>query len=449
MRAGVCRPFSLFPFRLFVSSSSTRPLFRSEALLAQQQQALGGVQLVRPLALSWLTAGAALALVALVAFVSLAHYTGKATAAGVLVPDRGLIRLVPAAAGTVLERRVVEGQAVRAGDVLFVLALERPSLAAGAQAQVRRSLDERRQSLADAAQAQALLAETQAAALDRRLAALRGELAQLEAEASLRQQRLALAEQALARLQSLQADQFVSAAQVQAKSEEVLGLRAAVQAGARQRLALEREQAEIDGQRRALPLLARSSAGGLQRDLAQAERDAAEQDAEQRLVLRAPQDGVVGTLLAEPGQAVSPASALASLVPAGSLLQAHLYAPSSAVGFVQPGQAVRLRFEAFPYQKFGSQPARVLQVSRTPLAASELAALALPVGGSAGGGAGTGNAGGAGSAEPMFRITVALEGEPVAQPLAAGMRLHADVQLERRRLIEWLFEPLLGLRGRL
>jgi membrane fusion protein len=29
------------------------------------------------------------------------------------------------------------------------------------------------------------------------------------------------------------------------------------------------------------------------------------------------------------------------------------------------------------------------------------------------------------------------------------MRLQADVLLERRRLVEWLFEPLLGLRSRL
>jgi hypothetical protein len=29
------------------------------------------------------------------------------------------------------------------------------------------------------------------------------------------------------------------------------------------------------------------------------------------------------------------------------------------------------------------------------------------------------------------------------------MRLHADVLLDRRRLVEWLFEPLIGLRSRL
>lgn len=413
----------------------TRPLFRPEAVDAQQQHWLGGIQLVRPPALGWITAGAVFSLLAVAAFLTLAEYTRKTTATGVVVPDRGLIRLVPSVSGTVLERRVVEGQAVQAGDVLFVLGVARPLLAEQAQAQVRRSLDERRRSLVDTARNQQVLSETQRAVLDRRMAALEAELAQVDIEAGLQQQRLAMAEQSLARLQALQADQFISAAQTQTKSEELLGLRAAAQGLSRQRAALMRERAELDGQRKALPLLAGAAAGGLQRDIAQADRDAAEQDAEQRIVVRAPQSGTVSTLLAEPGQSVSPASALATLVPAGAVLQAQLYAPSSAIGFVQPGQAVRLRFEAFPYQKFGQQPAHVLQVSRTPLAASEMAALALPAM----------LAGG----EPMFRITVAMDGPHVATPLSAGMRLQADVMLERRRLIEWLFEPLLGLRNRL
>ena len=415
--------------------TEARPLFRPEAVDAQRLQWLGGVQLVRPPSLAWVTAGVVCVALALVAFLSLGQYTRKATANGVVVPDRGLIRLVPAAAGTVVERRVAEGQVVQAGEVLFVLALERPLLSPVAQAEVRRSLDERRRSLADAALAQQALAASRRTALDRRMAALEGELSQIDLEAGLQQQRLRMAEETLARYQSLQAQQFTSAAQTQAKQEELLGLRAAAQGLARQRAALQGEKAELEGERRALPLLAEATLGGLERDLAQANRDAAEQNAEQRLVVRAPQPGTVSTVLAEPGQSVSPASALATLVPQGSQLQAQLFAPSSAIGFVQPGQPVRLRFEAFPYQKFGQQPARVLQVSRTPLAASELAALALPA--SAGPGS-----------EPLFRITVALEGEPVAV-LSAGMRLQADVMLEKRRLIEWLFEPLLGLKGRL
>ena len=412
-----------------------RPLFRPEAVDAQHQHWLGGIQLVRPPALAWVTAGVLCAAVAVAAFLALGQYTRKTTVNGVVVPDLGLIRLVPSTSGTVVERRVAEGQAVLAGDVLFVLSLDRVLLADGAQAQVRRSLDERRRSLADTVRTQQILTATQRAALDRRVAALEAELTQADIEAGLEQQRLVMAEQSLARLQALQAEQFISAAQVQTKSEEVLGLRAAAQGLLRQRAALMRQRAELDGERKALPLLASAAAGGLEREMAQANRDAAEQDAEQRLVVRAPQSGTISTVLAEAGQSVSPASALATLVPQGAVLQAQLYAPSSAVGFVQPGQAVRLRFEAFPYQKFGQQPAHVLRVSRTPLAASEMAALALPAM-SAGG-------------EPMFRITVALDGPHVATPLSAGMRLQADVMLERRRLIEWLFEPLLGLQNRL
>jgi len=413
----------------------SRSLFRPEALEAQRQQWLGRVQLVRPLSLTVLTAGVVAVALALAAFLALAQYTRKATAVGVLVPDSGLIRLVPAAAGTVLERHVSEGQAVSAGEVLFVIGVERPLLDPAAQAQVQRSLAERRRSLEGAARQEQSLVRARQSALERRLQALELEQAQVDSEAALQRQRLALAEQSLARLQSLQAQQFISEAQVQTKSEELLGLRAAAQALARQRAALGRERAELEGELRTLPLTAGNTVGGIERDLALLAREVAEQDGERRLVVRAPQAGTVGAVLAERGQSVTPASALASLVPAGAALQAHLYAPSSAIGFVRPEQAVRLRFEAFPYQKFGHQPGHVVQVSRTPLAASELAALSLPAV--------------AADGEPMFRITVALDEAPAAMPLAAGMRLQADVLLERRRLVEWLFEPLLGLGGRI
>lgn len=418
----------------------TRPLFRDEVLQAQQGAWLGRVQIVRPLSLDLVTLGVlAVALVA-GAFLTLGHYTRKTTVEGVLAPDRGVIRLVPPEAATVIERRIGEGQPVKAGDILFVLAQERPRLLAGAQAEVRRSLQERKQSLQESARQQDALAAAQEAALARRLQTLRAEQAQAEREAALQQQRLQLAQQAKSRLEALRRDNFISEAQVLAKQEEVLGLQSQLQGLQRERLRLQREREQLEGELRSLPLRARSTQGELERDLAEVSREAAEQDSERQLIVRAPQDGVLSAVLAESGQAVSPSSALASLLPKGAALQAQLYAPSSAVGFIRAGQAVRLRLEAFPYQKYGPLEGRVLQVSRTPLAAGELAAQPL-----------------AGVAPPrpgeaMFRITVALDAAARArwtQPLAAGMRLQADVLLERRRLIEWLFEPLLGLRERL
>jgi membrane fusion protein len=416
--------------------AALRPLFRPEAVQAQSQQWLGGVQLVRPLSLSWITAGVVLVAIAAGSFLSLASYTRKASASGVLAPDVGLIRLVPHAAGTVLERRVAEGQVVREGDVMFVLAVERPLLANAAQAQVRRSLEERRRSLAEATQTQRVLTEERRTALASRLRALQTEQAQIQAEAGLQQQRRELAEKAPSSAWNRCAPSSSSRTRrCSPRPKKCWPARRRTKALVRQSANLQHDQAELQGELRALPLLASGVAGGLERDLAQLERESVEQDAEHRLVVRSPRDGSISTVLAEPGQSVSPASALATLLPAGARLQAQLYAPSSAVGFVQPGQEVRLRFEAFAYQKYGHQPGHVVQVSRTPLAASEMAALALPAAAAGG--------------EPMFRITVALD-EPASElPLAAGMRLQADVLLERRRLVEWLFEPLLGFKGRM
>jgi membrane fusion protein len=100
---------------------------------------------------------------------------------------------------------------------------------------------------------------------------------------------------------------------------------------------------------------------------------------------------------------------------------------------------VLLRYDAFPYQKYGSQSGRIEQVSLAPLSASEMAGQATPR--SAVGG------------EPMYRIAVTLEHQDIsvgaqARPLVPGMQLEADVPIERRRLIEWLFAPVLGVASR-
>ncbi len=418
-------------------------LFRPEVAEAQRQNWLGQVQLVRPLSLSLLTIGVLGMLALVLAFLFFGEYTRKARIGGVLVPDLGVIRLVPPVAGRVLERHVHEGQTVRAGEVMFVLALEGSTLSTDVQARVQRSLEERRHSLEEAARQQALLAEGEMLSMQRRLDEMKREQGQIEAEAALHRQRLALAQQSLERLEALSRDQFISSAQVQTKKEEVLGLQAQAQALQRQSAALARDRAALEGERRGLPVQLKSRQGAIERDLASLSREAAEQDAVRQIVVRAPQDGTVSSVLAEPGQSVSPASALASLIPAGAQLQAHLFAPSGAVGFLRPQQEVRLRFEAFPYQKFGHQNGHVLQVSRTPLAAPELAGLPL-----------SGPSGGDGAAEPMFRITVAMDSSELSafgttQPLVAGMRMEADVLLERRRLVEWLFAPVLGLTHRL
>lgn len=414
-------------------------MFRPEALHAQGLAAQGSIALVRPLPLRLLSLAATLAVAAVMTFLCTAEYTRKARVSGYLVPDGGVLRIAPPQGATVLARPVGEGQSVKAGEVLFVLALDGASQSGEGIAQ---SLAEREQSLAQSVGQQQRLARAQAQALELRVAGLQRELAQIGTEAKLEQERLALAEQAQARLEALGREQFVSSAQVQAKREELLGLQAQQQALARQREGLHRELLSLQSQQRELPLRQQVQQGEIGRDLASLKALGLETEAKRRLVLRAPSDGIVSTLQAEPGEPVAAGAALASLLPTQTQMLAQLFAPSSAVGFVRPGQAVQLRYQAFPYQRFGQQKGQVLQVSRTPLGASELARLALPATLSQGP-----------ASEPLYRITVQLERQTVEaygqeQALAVGMQLDADVLLERRRLIEWIFEPLLSLARR-
>ena len=415
-------------------------LFRPEVLEHRQREWLGSIQLIRPVSLAVLTTFVAVSAVALASYLVLGEYTRKARVSGVLMPDQGVIRLMAPQGAVVIESHVAEGRAVRRGDVLYVLSVGQATLSGDTQAVVQASLAARERSLQSTARQRTSLEQVQLVALDRQLDDMRRDLASIAVEADLQRQRLALAQQAQARFESLRDENFVSSAQVQTKAEEVLGLKAVLQGLERQRSAHLREVAGIEAQRRELPLRSQAQRGEIDRDLALLSQQSAENEARRRIVVRAPQDGVVTGVLAVAGQTVTPAVALASLLPADARLQAHLFAPSSAVGFVRADQKVQLRYQAFPYQKFGHQSGAVIQVSRSPLQATELAGLPLQ--------AGAGHSG-----EPLYRITVQLDQQSVvaygqAQPLSPGMQLEADVLLDRRRLIEWLFEPVLGIAGR-
>ena len=419
------------------------PLFRPESVQHREQAWLGSIQLIRPVSLTVLTVGALAAVILVGSLLTGAHYTRKAHLGGYLTPDKGVMRLASPESGTVLDRRVVEGQAVKQGDVLLVLKTDRATLGVDTQASVQSRLTEREQSLQATARQQLMLEQTQRAGLDKQVDALRRELAQLDIEAELQTQRMALAQQAQTRVEGLRADNFISQAQVQARTEDALNVKAQAQAVARQRAAKLRELEVLDAQRRELPLRAQAQQAEISRDLARLSQESTENEARRQVVLRAPQDGVVTAVLSEVGETVQANAALLSLLPQGAKLQAQLFAPSSAVGFLKPNQTVQLRYQAFPYQKFGHYEARVLMVSRTPLQGADLAALPLPE-------AMKTNA----AAEPMYRITVALNEQSVRaygqdQALVAGMQIDADVLLDRRRLIEWIFEPLLSVTGKL
>ncbi len=129
-------------------------------------------------------------------------------------------------------------------------------------------------------------------------------------------------------------------------------------------------------------------------------------------------------------------------MPEGSRWYVQLYVPSAAVGFVGVGVPVRVRYQAYPYQKFGQYRAQVTSIARTALSAAELSMSGMAAVGARGGDA------------TFYRVTATLDQQTVTaygkpQPLQSGMALEADILRERRRLYEWVLEPLYSLTGKL
>ena len=418
------------------------PLFRPEAIADRQSQWLGAILLETNVVHSAFAGIAVFAMLALACFLVLGSFTRKASVGGWLVPQQGLARVVAPQPGTVSHINVREGEAVAKGTPLVTISAEVTSEAlVSTREEVVRRLSSRRDSMATSKATQGSLFDQQASDTARRVESLLSEQGFLAKEIELQRARVGLSRQMLARETEMRARGLIPLPRLQRIKQEELDQSAKFQSLERSRAALQRDLVQAQGQRLELPLRREAQLGEIDRGVSGLEQELAEAEARRKIVLVAPQDGVVTSLQAELGGSVNASVPLLTVVPANAILQAHLYSTSRGIGFLKPGQRVQLRFQAFPYQKFGFHEGVVSAVSRSASSPSELPQHLAGAGGAIGGG------------EPVYRITVDLPSQQVKAygqplPLQAGMRVDADVLIESRRLIEWIFDPLLTITGK-
>lgn len=420
-----------------------QPLFRAAALGAHKTKWLGGIVLIRPFSYTVLTGVAAVLALIVVAFMVWGTYTKRSTVVGQLVPDAGLVKVYVPQVGIVQEKRVVEGQRVNKGDVLYVLSSERHSGVLGSiQAAISQQVTTRRDSLRDELGKTRGLQQEERDSAVKRIDGIESELRKLDTLIEGQRSRVDLAKETVARYQGLLDQDYISREQLQQKQEDLLDQRSRLQGMERERISVARELSLRKNELAGLGFKHQNQLAQIQRGISTVDQELAESEAKRQIYITAPEAGVATAVVAEVGQAVDGSRPLASIVPVGASLQAHLYAPSRAVGFIRVGDPVLLRYQAFPYQKFGHARGRVINVAKTALPANEITNLAA-----AGGGQGQ-------QGEPVYRITVALASQTVQaygkpQPLQAGMLLEADILQDTRRLYEWVLEPLYSLTGKL
>ena len=412
-------------------------LFRSETEEARASAWLGRILLVRPASFALLTAAAMAIALSLAAFFISGEYTRKARLAGVLAPKSGVVRVVAQQAGTIHDLRASEGGAIDESQPLMAIVDARArSTLEDLGGSIEARLGDRRRAL-DMQREHALAAmRSEQAALQHRSAGLERELTQLDAELEIQARRLAVSRQGADRWHRLEGSGFVSAAAADRERDAALEHESRYEGVRRTRLALARELAAVRIEGDTARSRGRAQLAAIDAQAAALDQERVERGAQHRLAVLSPVRGTVATVLVETGQTVAAGAMLATILPKDARLEAHLFAPSRSIGFIRVGQEVLLRYLAYPHQKFGSHSARVTAIARNPLMPAELGFTPID-----------------GSREPLYRIKVELAAQTIdaygrAEPLHPGMQLEADVQLDRRRLIEWVFEPLLSLAGR-
>lgn len=412
---------------------TTASPFRAEALAARRPTGLGPIVMVSPPSHAAWTAGAVAMALAVVLLFAFGSHARRVTVQGRLLPTGGVVKVHAPQTGVVARRLVDEGAEVAQGQLLLELRSPVEDLQGAVSARVR----ERERALeVEAAQTQLLQQQEQQSMRDR-AGLLAQQLRHAEAQIASQRERVALAGDAVARQRALVEQGFVSRDTLQARQADALEQATRLQGLERERQALVLERDALANQGRELGYRQAVRRAELQRERSLTAQELVESESRRHWTVTAPQAGTVTAVLAQPGQVVDTARPLMSIVPQGARLQAQLYAPSRAIGFVQPGDPVRLRYAAYPYQNFGQAQAVVAEVARTALLPSELDEGPAPATG-----------------EPLYRITATLASQQMQAhgrpwPLQPGMALEADVLQERRRLYEWVLEPLLGLRHKL
>jgi len=412
-------------------------LFRSESEEARAGAWLGRVLLARPLSFSVLSALALAMALALGAYFVFGDYTRKARIQGTLAPAEGVVKVVAQQPGRIEDLGIAEGREVYRDERLLSVVDARASESVHDVGRaIARRVQERSRALVQQREFVLAAMAAEQSGLAQRRAGLERELEQLEREIDSQEARVRLAVRGVERLRRLEDVGFVSASAADREKEAALDQEARREAMRRTRLALARERSAIEFEIASAQARARAQLATIDIQHASLDQERIERELQHRVEIIAPAPGTVATVLVEPGQTVSTGATLATIIPQGAPLEAHLYAPSRSIGFVRPGQDVLLRYPAYPHQKFGSHRGRIASISRNAMPPGELGFVPAD-----------------GSREPLYRIKVELASQSIEaygrpESLKAGMQVEADILLDRRRLIEWIFEPLISLSGR-
>lgn len=401
-------------------------LFRAQALRPKQPTWIGGIT-VRSDKVWWVYSligiGGAAVFLLLIVFGS---YTRRITVEGILTPSSGVAIVASTMPGVVSEVRYETSNSVRSGDILAAIASGAYSPTVGdTSLAVAEGLKQREMHAKSSHDARLAISKVKQRAARARIQSLEVELRNIAAEIDERRKQVELSRAVAERYQQISGEGYVSFVQLQQQENQVLEANNALRVTQRKEITLRRELMDVAVSIRELLEEERSIEAELGSLSASIEVERIRNLQASETELRAPFDGFVGNVYVKTGQSVSAGEPIFSIVGSGSPLHGEIYLASAVVASVKPGDTVIISYDAFPYQRFGHHKGLISSISDVAMVDRSIS-------------------GGA----PVYKAYFEIESQNVVsanavkEPLRAGMTFTAYIQGERRKLYEWLLEPL-------
>jgi membrane fusion protein len=410
-------------------------LFREEAIDYRSDRLSGEIILTQSLSSRWITALLALIIGAVLIWLTIGTYARTEIARGILVTTASVSKVYALRPGLVQALSVKDGDIVRAGQQLAIIESEQPSVSGSlysAQSIAALSAQERL-----AVQQIGLSAQRGASNRDKLSASIDGsrrQRADVATQLGLQSQIVRSTQQTFEQLSEIVGKGFVSKFEYERRRQVYISAQQEESRLSQQLNALDAQLASARAEIGRSALDGQSEINQARSGVEQLHQQVSRVENEGHYVVKAPIAGRVTAIQTGAGRTVGGPVPMMTIVPNGSPLLAELYVPSRAIGFIRSGQEVRLLYDAFPYQRFGSFTGEIGAVSRVVISPGELDAPFK-------------------MDEPVYRVSVAPSAQSVtafgdAVPLQPGMTLAANIILDRRSFWNWLMLPFNAVANR-
>ncbi|CCQ11311.1 probable secretion protein [Pseudoalteromonas luteoviolacea B = ATCC 29581] len=411
-------------------------LFRKEVLAHKRHRLEGAVSLVQPPVFYRLAVLIVCIVLVSIIFLAIGQYTRKERVGGLIEPNTGILNLHAPQTGLVTEVLVSEGQEVQQGQALVRIASARHSTQG----------DELTEALLNQYRFQKQLLLSQKEQLEKQhqltlmqlnseKSSLVARLQELEKQAQTFASRVNLNQGMVEQIGTLKGSGYVSELELTRQQDTLLALKQQSSTIQNEILSSQTLLSQLENRLVTLPLEHERNVAAMSAQIADIDIELSNTAQAQLAELRAPASGTVTGLLAKPGKSVNVDQNMLSILPRHAQMQAIIYVPAEAYGFINEGQTTRLRYHAFPYEKFGIYDGTITQVSASVILPEEAAQPGI-------------------ISKPAYRVVVSLAEQNItaygkATPLRAGMTLDADIVIEERSLLRWLFDPVFSIKGQL